>query len=280
MLFRKGEFAKAVRGYDKFMDGCDPNSELYMEALERQFFIAKEFLAGRKKTVLRIFKIKGYAEGEAIMGRINRRAGEAASKIEAAESGKERAKFDKALTYFKTIMMDADVEVAKSYEKRGRFNKASYDLAYFKWFEIFETYDGPAQISVPWPTGAIGKDALFGMARCKYEAYNGPMYDTSEIGRYSGEQGPYDSAQSCYEEFKSRWPEDAERIGVDKMLEDINRDLALKQLSIGLYYQKTGNRLAANLYYSMVIRDWPDSEAADEAREKLTGNLGSEEIKK
>jgi len=256
-LFRKGKFGKAVRSYDKFLEGCDPNSELYAEALEKQFHIAKEFLAGRKIRVLGVFKIKGYAAGEKIMERISERAGNA------------------------TIGLDAAVEVAKSYEERGKFEEEYYDLAYLKWSEIFDTYDKRLRISSPWPTGEVGKDALLGKARCRHNAYKGPEYDVSGlIGRALIPESYYESAKGLNQRFSRDYSEAVKRFDIEGKLKQINEQVAYKDFSTGRYYQRTGNRQAANLYYQMVIRDWPDSKAAKMANKMLVENLGSKEITK
>jgi tetratricopeptide (TPR) repeat protein len=223
MLFCKGEFAKAIRGYDKFLDKYYHESELYEAALHRQFDIATAFLAGQKKTVLGIFKIKGYAEGTRIMERIIYRVGlDAPIGIKAAKT------------------------IAESYEKRGKFNRA-----YEKWAEIFSHRQ----------TDQIGKDALLGMARCKHAAYKGPNYDASTLV----------SARKLYENFKVRYP--AEKIDVDKILNQINEQLAYKHLSTGRYYQKSGNKQVANFYYQMVIDNWPESTTAKMAR-KMMKDMG------
>ncbi|MFQ6034899.1 MAG: hypothetical protein ACE5NM_03500 [Sedimentisphaerales bacterium] len=231
LLFSKGKFTKAVRSYDKFLDKDYHESKLYDAALQRQFHIAEAFLAGRKKTVLGIFKIKGYATGVKIMESISDRADDRAIAIRAA------------------------VAVAKSYEQREMFNEA-----YLKWSEI----------SWQWKTGQVAKQALLRMARCKHAAYKGPKYDASALN----------SAKSYYEQFKLQYPEDAKELGVDKILKQIEEQLAYKQFSIGQYYQKTGNRLSANLYYDMVIQNWPKSSAAELAKQVLNKNLSSEKIGK
>ena len=223
LLFCKGKFTKAVRAYDKFLRK-HPESELYEAALDREFAIATAFLAGQRIRVLGIFKMKGYASGVKTMERISDRAGDA------------------------PIAKKAAVAVAKSYEKRRKFNGA-----YHKWSEI----------SSRWPTGTIGRDALLGMARCKHAEYQGPKYDASNLV----------SAKSYYENFRLRYPEDAAKIGIDGRLEQINEQLAYKLFSIGRYYQKTGNEESANLYYRMVIRDWPDSKAAEMAKEEINQEL-------
>ncbi|MHC4494597.1 MAG: outer membrane protein assembly factor BamD, partial [Planctomycetota bacterium] len=148
---------------------------------------------------------------------------------------------------------DASAAVAKNYEERKMFNEA-----YLKWWEI----------SLHRETGAIGRDALLGMAQNKHATYNRhpehnrSLYDASSLS----------TAQSSYERFRLLFPEDAARIGVDKILAGIYEQLAYKQLSIARYYQKVGNRQAANLYYEMVARDWALSKAAETARKMLAGN--------
>lgn len=235
MLYSKGKFTKAVRGYDKFLAEF-PTSELYEAAMDRQFAIATAFLAGQKKRVLGALAIRGYAEGTKIMERISDQAGDAPIGVKAA------------------------VAVAQSLEKRGKFAEA-----YHKWSEI----------SSRWPTGQIGKDALLSMARCKHAAYKGPKYNASDLI----------SAKSYYENFKLRYPKDAREIDIDKILKQIDEQLAYKQFSIGWYYQETGNKQSANLYYQMVVDNWPESTAAKMAKEKMDDkgtdkNLQGEKVKK
>jgi hypothetical protein len=90
------------------------------------------------------------------------------------------------------------------------------------------------------------------MARCKHAAYKGPKYDASDLI----------SARSYYEKFSLQYPEYAQQIGVDKILSQINEQLAYKQFTIGRYYQKTWGKQKdagaidpANLYYQMIIDD-------------------------
>lgn len=146
---------------------------------------------------------------------------------------------------------DAALAIARSYEERELYNEA-----YLKWWEI----------SLKWQTGPVGKEALLGMARCKHASYNKesehkqPLYDASRLS----------TAKSCYERFRLLYPVEAKEIGIDQTLKEIDEQLARKQLSIGRYYQKAGNRKAANLYYDMVVSDWPGTEAAETAKELRT----------
>jgi hypothetical protein len=146
--------------------------------------------------------------------------------------------------------INASVAVAENYEQRKKFNEA-----FLKWWEI----------SLEWEIGPAGREALLGMARCKLAVYNKPpehkraFYDASSLN----------SAKSYYGRYKLLYPEDARKIGVDEILSEIDEQLAYKQLSIGRYYQKTGNRQSAKLYYDMVVNNWPGSKAAKEAKELL-----------
>ena len=143
------------------------------------------------------------------------------------------------------IAQRASLTVVEHLEKKEMFNEA-----YDKW----------SRISSRWPTGQIGKDALLGMARCKHALYKGPKYNATNLI----------SAKSYYESFRQRYPEDAKQLGIDEKIAQINEQLAYKQFSIGCYYQRTGSVEAANLYYNMVLADWPESTAAKMAKESIS----------
>jgi len=221
LLLAKGKIAKAIRQYDTFLDEY-PVSPLREAALQRQFDIASEYLAGRKKTIL-IFRVRAYDDGVKIMEKISDRTGSA------------------------EIAKNALLAVAQNYEKRKK-----YEEAYLTW----------SQISSRWPTGQTGKDALMGMARNKYATFHGPLYDASGLV----------SAKSYYENYKLRYPDDAERLGIDKILTKINEQLAEKNLLIANYYKKTDQLSPANMYYQMVVDNWPDTAAANIAKQKLGNN--------
>jgi hypothetical protein len=140
------------------------------------------------------------------------------------------------------IAKRASLAVAESYEKRGK-----YEQAYLKWSEI----------SNRWPAGQTGKDALLGMARTKYAAYRGPEFDGTSLI----------SAKSYYENFRLRYPEEAQKLRVDGILSRIDEQLAERNLTVAKYYQKTGAAEPANMYYQMVIENWPESSAAHTAKQ-------------
>jgi tetratricopeptide (TPR) repeat protein len=154
--------------------------------------------------------------------------------------------------------LKASIAVAEHYER-----KEEYHAAYLKWWEISSQYQA----------GEIGKDALLNMARCKHAAYNNhpehrrPFYDSSSLN----------IAKSCYERFSMLYPSEAKQKDIDKKLEEINEQLAYKQFSIGRYYHKAGKKQAANLYFNMVVSDWPGTRAAELAEQMLAGGSSGNE---
>jgi len=249
----EGKLTKAAKNYEKFLDQASPDSDLYMEALKRQFSIAKKFLSGHKKRVLGILEIDASAEGVKMMEQISERAPDS------------------------QLAVDAAAEVAMHYEKRGRLDKANYELAYLKWRHIFETHDHKRRLSTPYPTGELGKDALLAMARCKHLAYRGPKYDASDLVGRPFSESPYDSAKGCYEQFRLRYPQAADSLNIAAKLEQIEQQVAQKDLYTAQYYRQSADKQSANLYYQMVIRNWPGTAAAEAADEMLTKNLAGEE---
>jgi hypothetical protein len=224
--FGKGKFTKAAKTYEKLLTEY-PRSPLCDLALDREFIIAKAYLAGRKKVVLGIFKWKGYAEGIRIMEKITDRVG-----------------------LDSTMGTEASLAVAKNYEERELYNEA-----YLKWWEI----------SLHWNKGPVGKEALLGMARNKLAAYN----KKPEHKRHFYDASGLSTAKSFYARFKLLYSVDARQINVDKIIEEIDEQLAYKQLSIGQYYESTDHLEAANLYYQMVVKEWPGTQAAQTAKEWL-----------
>jgi outer membrane protein assembly factor BamD (BamD/ComL family) len=117
----------------------------------------------------------------------------------------------------------------------------------------------------------LRRDALLGMAKAKYSIYNKnpesrkPFYDASCLR----------SARSYYQMLKSYYPDYAQETGVDETLDVIAEQLAYKELSVGLYYHKMGNIQSANLYFDMVISNWPKSKSAEIAQNKLNKNTES-----
>jgi outer membrane protein assembly factor BamD (BamD/ComL family) len=208
-----------------------PGSEYAGPALDREFEMAQKYLQGRKKTVLGFLRLSGRAEGVEIMERISDRAG---------------------LDEPNGVGLRAAVAVAEHFEAAEQYLEA-----YLKWSEI-ASY---------WETGLIGKRALYRMAENNLAAYNQyppakrPHYDASKL----------DTARTYYQRFLALYPEEARQKEVPEKIGQIDEQMAYKQLNIGRYYRRIGERGAANLYFDMVVRNWPGTEAAALAQQALEG---------
>ncbi len=245
-LFAMGElefwndrYAKAMVKYEKLMKD-HPTSEFAAATMDREFEIATAYLAGRKKSVLGLFHIRGYAEGVEIMEKISDRTG---------------------LDEPNSIGLKAAIAVAEHYEAREK-----YIEAYLKWSEI-ASY---------WEMGPIGKKAILRMAEDNFAAYNKPpekrqpLLDASKLT----------TAKTYYERFGLRYPEDAAKHDIPAKLKRIDEQMAYKQYTIGRYYQRTKRLEAANLYYDMVTENWPETEAArmaKEARQEILDRMQNRE---
>ena len=223
-----------------YVDQIKPENIYYKTALDRQFQVASAFLAGRKRKFLGFFEISGYAEGVRIMDEINSRLG-----------------------FERPLGEKAAVAVAECYQRRKKFAEA-----YYRWDEISEQCRSET----------LRRDAMLAMADCKLAQFKGHEFDDSDlIGRPLNPESFYSSARTLYKKFKERYPEDADKLEIDRKLREIDEQMALKQFNIGWHYQNTGNKLSANLYYTMIIRDWPETETAKIAREMIITNSLSKE---
>ncbi|MBN2136734.1 MAG: tetratricopeptide repeat protein [Sedimentisphaerales bacterium] len=148
----------------------------------------------------------------------------------------------------------AAIAVAQNYNKRQMFADE-----YLKWWEI----------SLQYKTGRVAKDALLGMAKSKHAIYNKqpperrPFYDAANLK----------TARTYYQKFTALYPEDADELGIAETINLITEQLAEKQLTIAKYYDRTGKTQSANLYYDMVTKDYPGTQAAQEANQSRIGNI-------
>lgn len=122
--------------------------------------------------------------------------------------------------------------------------------AYYTWQEIADR----------WPTGQTRQTAVLRMAQSLHASYDGAPYDASVLA----------SARSYFEDYSTRYPQDAKRLEINETLALITEQLAYKEYETGLYYERTDHLEAANESYQKVIREWPHSKAAQMAQARLT----------
>lgn len=153
------------------------------------------------------------------------------------------------------ISKRALVAIARGYEKRGQFIDA-----YYVWEDI----------SGRWTKGQLGTTAILEMAHDQYSAYKGENYDHTGLTK----------ARDHYTDIRIHHPQLAAEHEIDEKLKGIDEQLAYKQYYIGEYYDRTGSREAARLYYEDVRKKWPGTVAgvAAEAR-MLAWDSGLTEVK-
>lgn len=153
------------------------------------------------------------------------------------------------------IAKRALIAIARAYEKRGQFVDA-----YYVWAR---------EIDGRWPTGQLGTVALLEMAQDQHSSYRGPDYDHTGLNK----------AKDHYQDIRTRHQQLAAEYEIDEKLKTIEEQLAYKQYSVGEYYDRTGSRQAAQLYYEEVLGNWPDTAAAEMAQARmLAWNSGLTEV--
>jgi tetratricopeptide (TPR) repeat protein len=234
-IFADGEIAYASRRYNKAARSFEkvlddyPESELRQPALSRLYQIGTRYLAGQVSMDLLIFRIKGYERGVQLLERVSQETG---------------------LQDPNGLGLRSAMAIARSYEQRKM-----YEEAYLKW----------SQIAAVWDTGQPGKEALLGMAQDKLASYKQHppnrrhLYNIAHLA----------AARTYYQRLKSLWPEEASRLNIDQILQEIDQEVARRQLAVAQYYMRTGKRQAASLYLDMVVTDWPNTSAAQIARQLL-----------
>ncbi|MHC5095889.1 MAG: outer membrane protein assembly factor BamD, partial [Planctomycetota bacterium] len=116
-----------------------------------------------------------------------------------------------------------------------------------------------------WPTGQTRQTAVLRMAQTLHASYDGAPYDASVL----------ESARSYFEDYQMQYPQEASRLEVAQTLALITEQLAYKEYEMGFYYERTGSMAAAEQYYNKVIKEWPDSKAAQMAKARLLPDAAS-----
>lgn len=218
-IYAKRNLGKAGKLYKVFLDTW-PDSPFQPVVMERYFSIGAAFLQGQKRIFLGVLRLPAFDDGVSIMRVIADKAGNS------------------------PIALRALQVTAENQERRKKFIDA-----YHTW----------AEISVRWPTGAEGRDALLRMARALHASYDGADYDASVLG----------GARSYFEDFIQRYPQIAEELKLAETLTLITEQLAYKHYEVGQYYERSGNLDTAHTYYQRVMAEWPETSAAQMAAVRL-----------
>lgn len=216
-----------------------PDSVLYDPSMERVFDIGRYYLEGPVVFRLLCMKIKGYDRGVKLL------------ELVSDELGID----DPNGMGLKAMRMSAH-----SLQERHH-----YEDAFLKWLEI----------STVWESETAGQEALLHMAQCQYASYQNepphrrPLFDSNRL----------EESRTYYQRYISLYPEDADEKGIPDIIAELEEQLALKQLTIARFYQRTGESSAAHLYFKRVVNDWPKTEAAQAARKQLDQITDSDSTK-
>ncbi|MEW6249050.1 MAG: outer membrane protein assembly factor BamD [Planctomycetota bacterium] len=119
--------------------------------------------------------------------------------------------------------------------------------------------DDYATLVQQYPSGRYHEVSLLRAAEAAHSAFPGTRFDDQALA----------DAEERYRQFQATYPAYADRERVGERLEEIRQKRAEKELYIGRWYEKTRKAGAAQFYYRAILKDYPDTLAAAEARTRL-----------
>lgn len=119
--------------------------------------------------------------------------------------------------------------------------------------------DEYANLAREYPSGKYVQFASLRAAEAADAAFGGVKYNDR----------PLLNAETRYKQVKANFPAYAERENVDERLAGVRRLRAEKDLDIAKWYERTAQAGAAEFYYRQILKDWEDTLAAAEARQRL-----------
>jgi len=142
---------------------------------------------------------------------------------------------------------DAIMATANIYFKRGRFEEADYNYTLLR---------------REYPRSELQFEAHLLGLQAKLRKYQGEDYDGT----------PLDEAKSLVKQLNSQFSgrlskEEKDRLGTVEG--QLNQEIATRDYRMAAYYDKKEDFGAARFYYAEVIKKYPDTELAKQARERV-----------
>lgn len=134
--------------------------------------------------------------------------------------------------------------------------KADY---FFRSGQMDLAQDEYANLVQQYPSGRYVQLAMLRAGEAAEASFPGIRYDAQSLL----------NANERYEQVLAEFPPYAEHEQVPQRLEGIREQRAQKDFAVARWYEKTKKPQAAEFYYRMVLREWPDTLAATEARTRL-----------
>ena len=145
-------------------------------------------------------------------------------------------------------------EAAEAQYKIGlsHYAREEYVEAAFEYRRVLEDYVGSDWID----------EASHGLALCYFEGSYAPDYD----------QSPSLLAMDAIEDFKQRYPLDERVAGLETMSAEMLERVASQRLLTAQYHVRRREFDSARIYHEVVVNQFPETEAAEEARAWLDAN--------
>lgn len=102
--------------------------------------------------------------------------------------------------------------------------------------------------------------AMLRLIQANLATFKGPQFSAT---------GLIDAAQRI-KDYRRDYPIAAERIGTDALLVRIDESLALKDYHVGRWYEQVNKPISAATMYQRLVRDYPQTGAAERAIDRLT----------
>lgn len=135
--------------------------------------------------------------------------------------------------------------------------KASLALGdyYFRRAEMTNAAEAYDLFLINYPRSVKREQAILQLIRANLATFKGPRFDGS---------GLIEAAQRL-KTYQREFPAGAEQLGADALLVRIDESMALKDYYTAHWYQSRGERVSAVFLYERVIRDYPQTAAAQSA---------------
>ena len=138
----------------------------------------------------------------------------------------------------------------------AQMGKADY---YFSRGEFELAEDEYATFAREYPNSRQHPRALLRSSQAALASFPGIKFDDAGLVE----------AEERFRQFRRAYPAAAEQQGVPVILDQIAATRADKTYDIARFYEKTGQPQAARFYYRAIVRDWPLTPAAAQAKGRL-----------
>ena len=134
--------------------------------------------------------------------------------------------------------------------------KADY---FYEHGDVDLAHDEYVNLAREYPHGRYVQLAMLRAAEAASAAFPGIKFDDRALL----------NAEVRYNQLQAAFPAYAERESVADRLEGIREQRAEKDLDVARWYERTRQAGSAEFYYKLVLKDWPDTIAFEEARQSL-----------